>query len=69
MFSSLLEYLSDVPDCHHSHRVHCPLEEILFLMVSVLMSDCRDWYEIVNLGKDKIDWREIRLPTLHPCYE
>ncbi|WMJ73362.1 ISAs1 family transposase [Cytophagaceae bacterium ABcell3] len=33
-----------------------PLQEILFLCVSAVVSNAGDWHEIVTFGKEKIEW-------------
>ena len=62
MFSGLSEHLSTVPDPRIPYKITYRLDEILFLAVSAVVSDCTDWQDIVDFGQDKLDWLQKYFP-------
>lgn len=58
----LPEYLNKVADPRDSIKVSYPLNEILFLAVSAVVSDCSEWGEIIEFGEDKLVWLRKFLP-------
>src|SRR5690606_258269 len=57
-FQVFSTYFSGVKDPRRTHRGHFlyPLEEILFLSVSAILSGMDDWTSITMFGRTKLDW-------------
>src|SRR3546814_266891 len=55
---SFSTYFSSVKDSRRTHRGHFlyPLEKILFLSVSAILSGMDDWTSITMFGRAKLDW-------------
>jgi predicted transposase YbfD/YdcC len=62
VFLGLSEHLSMVTDPRVLHKTTFRLEEILFLAVSAVVSDCTEWQEIVDFGHDKLVWLRKYFP-------
>lgn len=62
VFSGLLDQLAVVADPRDPTKVKYPLDEILFLAVCGVVSDCTEWQQIVDFGKDKLEWLRNYLP-------
>ena len=56
LLPNLKDHLSKVPDPREPYKIKYYLTEILFLVVSGVTSDCREWQELVDFGEDKLDW-------------
>lgn len=56
LLSGLLGYLGEVPEPRQSWKIEYPLDEILFLTISAVVSGCSEWDEIVDFGEDKLGW-------------
>lgn len=44
------------PRCNIRNQIHYPLDEILFLIISAVVSGMDDWDEIALFGKEKAQW-------------
>ena len=53
---SLLGYLHEVPEPRQQSKIEYPLDEILLLTISAVVSGCSEWQEIVDFGEDKLIW-------------
>lgn len=53
---SLLNHLNEVPEPRQQAKIDYPLEEILLLTISAVVSGCSEWQEIVDFGEDKLSW-------------
>lgn len=62
--SSLLPKLSNIEDFRMERNQLYPLNEILFLTVSAVISGCRYWEEIADFGEEKLTWLRKYLPFL-----
>jgi predicted transposase YbfD/YdcC len=62
MFLTLSGHLSSVADPRIFHKITYRLDEILFLAVSAVVSDCTDWQDIVDFGHDKLEWLQKYFP-------
>ena len=60
--SQLIEHLSRIKDLRMDRTKLYPLNEILFLCVSAVISGFEDWEEIVDFGEEKLDWLRKYLP-------
>ena len=56
LLEGLLPHLNKVPEPRQSGKIEYPLDEILFLTISAVVSGCSEWDEIVDFGEDKLDW-------------
>ena len=56
LLGGLLVHLNGVPDPRQCAKIEYPLDEILFLTISAVVSGCSEWDEIVDFGEDKLDW-------------
>lgn len=56
LLGGLLDHLNEVPEPRQSAKIEYPLDEILFLTISAVISGCSEWDEIVDFGEDKLDW-------------
>lgn len=56
LLGGLLEHLNQVPEPRQSAKIDYPLDEILFLTISAVVSGCNGWDEVVDFGEDKLDW-------------
>lgn len=56
LLGGLLGYLNQIPEPRQSIKVAYPLDEILFLTISAVVSGCTGWDEVVDFGEDKLDW-------------
>ncbi len=56
LLGGLLDHLNEVPEPRQSGKIEYPLDEILFLTISAVVSGCSEWDEIVDFGEDKLDW-------------
>lgn len=52
----------EMADPRRSGQVLYPLEEILFLVLSGVISDCNSWDEIEDFGQDQLDWLRSYYP-------
>jgi predicted transposase YbfD/YdcC len=55
-FSSLQSHLLTIEDPRQSHKVTYSLSEILFLVISAVISDCSSYEEMVDFGEDNMAW-------------
>lgn len=53
---SLLGHLNEVPEPRQQSKIEYPLDEILLLTISAVVSGCSEWQEIVDFGEDKLSW-------------
>ena len=53
---SLLGHLNEVPEPRQQSKIDYPLDEILLLTISAVVSGCSEWQEIVDFGEDKLSW-------------
>lgn len=60
--SQLTEHLSRIEDIRMDRTKLYPLNEILFLCVSAVISGFEDWEEIVDFGEEKLEWLRKYLP-------
>lgn len=60
--SSLLPKLSELDDFRISRNKLYPLNEILFLTISAVVSGCKHWDEIADFGEEKLGWLQNYLP-------
>jgi len=56
LLERLLPHLNKVPEPRKSGKIEYSLDEILFSTISVVVSGCSEWDEIVDFGEDKSDW-------------
>jgi predicted transposase YbfD/YdcC len=52
----LLIHLNEVPEPRQRSKIDYPLDEILLLTISAVVSGCSEWQEIVDFGEDKLAW-------------
>jgi predicted transposase YbfD/YdcC len=60
--SKLIEVFSEVDDPRIERSKIYPLNEVLFLTISAVISDCNGWDEIEDFGTDKLEWLRKYLP-------
>ena len=60
-----MDHLNEVPEPRQSGKIEYPLDEILFLTISAVVSTCSEWDEIVDFGEDKLDWLRRYRPYLN----
>lgn len=60
-----MDHLDEVPEPRQSGKIEYPLDEILFLTISAVVSTCSEWDEIVDFGEDKLDWLRRYRPYLN----
>jgi predicted transposase YbfD/YdcC len=65
LLGGLLGHLNEVPEPRQSGKIEYPLDEILFLTISAVVSTCSEWDEIVDFGEDKLDWLRRYRPYLN----
>ena len=65
LLSGLLDHLNEVPEPRQSAKIEYPLDEILFLTISAVVSTCSEWDEIVDFGEDKLNWLRRYRPYLN----
>ena len=65
LLGGLLDHLNEVPEPRQSGKIEYPLDEILFLTISAVVSTCSEWDEIVDFGEDKLDWLRRYRPYLN----
>jgi predicted transposase YbfD/YdcC len=65
LLGGLLEHLNEIPEPRQSGKIEYPLDEILFLTISAVVSTCSEWDEIVDFGEDKLDWLRRYRPYLN----
>lgn len=53
---TLQNQIRNIPDPRQSHKIRYPLPEILFLMVSSVVSGHLDYEEMLDFGEDHLDW-------------
>lgn len=51
-----------IEDPRKSGQVLYPLNEVLLLIVSAVISDCNEWEEIENFGLDQLEWLRTYYP-------
>lgn len=62
LLGGLLDHLKEVPEPRQNGKIEYPLDEILFLTISAVVSGCSQWDEIVDFGEDKLDWLRRHRP-------
>ena len=62
MSVNLIEHLSRIPDPRDTKNRRYPLEEILFLCISAIISGAEGWEAIERFGHAKLDWLRRFLP-------
>ncbi len=62
LLGGLLDHLNEVPEPRQSAKIEYPLDEILFLTISAVVSGCSEWEEIVDFGEDKLEWLRRHRP-------
>ena len=57
------------PRCNLRNQVHYPLTELLFMVISAVVSGTNDWDEIALFGKEKLHWLRKFFPYSNgtPC--
>jgi hypothetical protein len=65
LLGGLLDHLNEVPEPRQSGKIAYPLDEILFLTISAVVSTCSEWDEIVDFGEDKLEWLRLYRPYLN----
>ena len=57
------------PRCNLRNQVRHRLEDILFLVISAVISGANDWDEIADFGEEKLDWLRTFFPFENgtPC--
>lgn len=65
MSSNLIECFSQLQDPRDEKNRRYPLEEILFLCVSAVVSGAEGWEAIERFGQAKLDWLRRFLPMTH----
>lgn len=60
--STILEYFSSLKDFRINRTKFYPLEEIVFLVISAVISGLEHWEEIEDFGNDEMDWLRKYLP-------
>ena len=61
-FDRLITAYSNLKDPRIDRSKLYPLNEIIFLCISAVISGFQDWDEIVDFGEEKIDWLRKYLP-------
>jgi predicted transposase YbfD/YdcC len=56
LLCSFSSHFDKIPDSRQQAKICYPLNEIFFLTLSAVISDCTEWQEIVDFGKDKLEW-------------
>jgi predicted transposase YbfD/YdcC len=62
---NLLDYLQTIAEPRENYKIWYPLDEILFLTISSVISGCSEWQEIVDFGEDKLPWLRKYRPFLN----
>ena len=65
LLGGLLDHLNEVPEPRQGAKIEYPLDEILFLTISAVVSTCSEWDEIVDFGEDKLEWLRRYRPYLN----
>jgi predicted transposase YbfD/YdcC len=65
LLGGLLDHLNEVPEPRQSGKIAYPLDEILFLTISAVVSGCSEWDEIVDFGEDKLEWLRKYRPYIN----
>ncbi len=60
--NTLLASLSNIEDARIDRKKLYPLNEILFMTTSAVLSGFEEWDEIVDFGNTKLDWLRKYLP-------
>lgn len=55
----------DDPRCNKRNNVDHPLTEMMFLVISAVVSGMNTWTEIQDFGEEKIDWLRRFFPYQH----
>ena len=64
--SCLFDYFSSVPDPRRQRgNYRYPLDELLFLTISGVISGLEDWVHIAEFGYDQLDWLRKFMPFKH----
>lgn len=64
-FDRLITAYSNLKDPRIDRSKLYPLNEIIFLCISAVISGFQDWDEVVDFGEEKIDWLRKYLPYEH----
>lgn len=59
---ALIARFAVITDIRIERRKLYPLNDILFLSISAVISGYSDWDEIVDFGEEKLDWLRQYLP-------
>ena len=62
MSANLIEHLSQIPDPRDTKNRHYPLEEILLLCISAIISGADGWEAIERFGHTKLEWLRRFVP-------
>ena len=62
MSANLIEHLARIPDPRDTKNRRYPLEEILFLCISAIISGAEGWEAIERFGHAKLDWLRRFVP-------
>jgi predicted transposase YbfD/YdcC len=65
LLGDLLGHLGEVPEPRQWAKIRYPLDEILFLTISAVVSGCSEWDEIADFGEDKIAWLRLYRPFIN----
>jgi len=49
-------HFGEVSDPRNPSQITYPLDELLFLVLCAVISDCNTWVEIEDFGQDQLDW-------------
>jgi predicted transposase YbfD/YdcC len=61
----LLKHIQTISEPRENHKIEYPLDEILFLAISAVISGCTEWQEIADFGEDKLGWLRKYRPFLN----
>lgn len=65
LLGDILAHFGEVPEPRQWAKIRYPLDEILFLTISAVISGCSEWDEIADFGEDKIGWLRRHRPFVN----
>jgi len=65
LLGDILTHLGEVPEPRQWAKIRYPLDEILFLTISAVVSGCSEWDEIADFGEDQIGWLRRHRPFVN----
>ncbi|HAA14811.1 MAG TPA: hypothetical protein DCE41_25225 [Cytophagales bacterium] len=57
-----MHHLWEDPRCNLRNQVNCLVPELIFLVISAVLSGMNTWREIHALGNHKLEWLRKFLP-------